>query len=234
MRDYTGDSWEHTDAAPLAPSRRSSRDLAPFQRALQIWALKPNPLPRASPPHFPQAQDAVAGAIGRLCLPPSPHAGNTPGLPYKPRAPALHPTLPCTSLPHHGSCIAWELVTELPPPPHLWLQPRRSRVASEDQGGFDFTPPVPPMHPFRKLQACSPSTCSSPTETLSCSTCSISPCSGARCKDLSALPKVPGGQRIPQPGAAAHGDTGWEILRGAMGTGVFTGRCWGGGGFGAS
>lgn len=69
MRDYTGDSWEHTDAAPLAPSPRASRDLALLRWTLQTWALKPNLLPRASSPHFPWAQDAVAGGSAFLLLP---------------------------------------------------------------------------------------------------------------------------------------------------------------------
>lgn len=101
-------------------------------------------------------------------------------LPSKLRGPALHPTLLCMSQPHHGYLIAWELATELPPLPHRQLQPRRSQVTSEDQGGFDFTSPAPPLHHFRRLQASSPSTFNLPTEMLSCPTYSISPHTGTR------------------------------------------------------
>lgn len=91
----------NTQTQPPQPRfPRASRDLALHLRALQTRALKPNPLPRVSPPHFPQAQDTVARVMGRLCSLLS--MQETP-LGSHPSPESQLCTLPYTSQPHHGS-----------------------------------------------------------------------------------------------------------------------------------
>lgn len=133
VRDYVRDSWEHTDAAPWPPPQEPA-GISPALAGTADIGSETKSAAQGLPSPFPMGADGCDGEALPSCS--SPHRRHL-WPPIQTQSPS---SVPCTPLPHHGFCIAWELVKELPPLLHCWLQPRRSRVAREDQDGFDFMP----------------------------------------------------------------------------------------------